>query len=557
MSTPDIPSTGPSAGARFSRRFLDVTTLALVVALGLLGWFLLERYPARFFGGEWITSDHGNQLYRAQVIGAGGHLYRDVECQYGPLPVYAFAAFAKAAGNTVRAACAFHLLTSLVVVAAMFRWIARAARSERELLLLAGLVGVSSLCLTAFFRNPLLLSLGASFEYLSFERLWLIGLAAGWRPPRERGMRDALRLGLFFLLWQLTKFGGGAFGVAAFFAADIAYLLTVGDSADRRAVIRFWVLAPAACVGAEALRAAMFYAVLPSDIATRSLWPLWVMGFYPYDRLQVWIDGRHFLTYIAPIAIPFVAGVAVSAAFLSMKALTAMAGRFPAALWFPVLVPLAFYLGGSIRKVGYFGREWLFFQYAFALMPAMLLLAIRTPRILGIGLAFLAYGTSAFMFLRSAGWKPSPDPVRFETPVGPVWESSTNADMQIWQAAQAWTDSRPGSHLVVISGWTGGGWYAGQKQPPSLRNTLFVPGVRTRSDDAQFADRLAGTGLLVCQVPALPGDLPPDVRVERLRGELANLLPADVLRRVMDEYVLAETDPRATGWLLLRRRSED
>lgn len=557
MSVLDIPSIGPSDGARFSRRFLDVTTLALVVALGLLGWFLLHRYPARFFGADWLTNEHGNQLYRAQVIGAGGHLYRDVECQYGPLPVYAFAAFAKLAGDTVQAGCAFHLLVSLVAVAAMFRWLARAARSGRELLLLAGLVGISSLSLTVFFRSPLLLSLGANFEYLSFERLWLIGLAAGWRPPRERGMREALRVGLFFLLWQLTKFGGGAFGVAAFFAVDIAHLLTVGDAADRRAVIRFWVLVPAACVGAEALRAAMFYAVLAPDIATRSLWPLWIMGFYPYDRLQVWIEERHFLTYIAPIAIPFVAGVAVSTAFLSIKTRTAMAGRFPATLWFPVLVPLAFYLGGSIRKVGYFGREWLFFQYAFALMPAMLSIAIRAPRVLGIGLAFCAYGTSSFMFLRSATWKPTPDPVRFETPVGPVWDSATSDNMRIWQAAQAWTASRPGSRLVVISGWTGGGWYAAQRTPPPFRNTLFVPGVRTRSDDAQFADRLAGTGLLVCQVPALPGDLPPAARLERLREELANFLPADVARRVMDEYVLAETDPRATGWLLLRRRSED
>jgi hypothetical protein len=297
--------------------------------------------------------------------------------------------------------------------------------------------------------------------------------------------------------------------------------------------------------------------VLPHDIAPRSLWPLWVMGFYPYDRLQVWIDGRHFLTYIAPIAIPFVAGVAVSATFLSTKTRTAMAGRFPAALWFPVMVPLAFYLGGSLRKVGYFGREWLFFQYAFALMPAMLSIGIRAPRALGIGLAFCAYGTSAFMFLRSATWKPTPDPVRFETAVGPVWESSTNADMRIWQAAHDWTTSRPGSRLAVISGWTGGGWYAAMKTPPPFRNTLFVPGVRTRSDDAQFADRLAGTGLLVCQVPALPGDLPSAVRLERLRGELNNVLPADLVRRVMDGYVLAETDPRATGWLLLRRRSED
>ena len=63
MSSPDIPSTGPSDGARFSRRFLDPTTLALMVALGLLGGFLMYRYPARFFGADRLTNEPGNQLW--------------------------------------------------------------------------------------------------------------------------------------------------------------------------------------------------------------------------------------------------------------------------------------------------------------------------------------------------------------------------------------------------------------------------------------------------------------------------------------------------------------
>lgn len=552
-----VISRAPSSASRSlppSPRFLWAVMLGLVAFLGLLGWFLLHQFPARFYGPDWFTGEHGNQLYHAQLLGSGGLLYRDMECQYGPLPLYAYSAFAKVFGNTVQTGVAFHLCLSLVVVASLFHWLARAARSKNDALLLAVLLGVASLGLTVFYRSPLILSFGANFEYLSFERLWLIGLASGWRPLRERTGRDALRIGLFLFLWQLTKFGGAAFGVAGFFLTDVVHLLLDGTRADRRAWFPFWLRTGIACVAAEALRAGLFYAVLPAGLAARSLWPFWVVASYPYDRLDYWLSPQHFLVFIAPIVVPAVVGVLATAFRLMPGSPAWKTERLPAALWYPAVVLLAFYLCGSVNKVGYFGRQWLFFQYAFALVPVLLLLAVRLPRLVGLALAVAAYASSAGMFLRTAAEQPTPTMVRVESPVGYVWGEGADPKIRIWQAARIWLEARPGSSMIVFSDWLGGGWYAAEQKSAPLRNTLFVARTRTPSDQEQLGEQLAHTDLLVCLMTGPWEKGVTDDRLQRMRQELAPVLPADLLQRVFDEYAVAETDPGLDNWLMLRRR---
>lgn len=527
----------------------------LMLVLGLLGAWLLQLNPARFFGPEWLLNEHGNELYRAQILGSGGLPYRDFECQYGPLPLYAYAAFAKVFGNTIRSCAAFHLCVSLLVVGALFMWLARAARKVRDLLLLAGALGLSSLCLTVFFLNPLILSLGANFEYLSFERLWLVGLAAGWRPPAERSARDAARLAFFLLLWQLTKFGGGAFGVAAFFGTDLIYLAAAGQRADRSRWLGFWITATFACIAAEAIRAGLFYAVLPKELAARSLWPLWVLGDYPYDRLHLWVEWRHFAVFIAPIAVPAAVGMAWTAALLSPRLRLRQLKLMPAALWFPAVVTLVFYLGGSVNKVGYFGREWLFFQYAWALTPALLLLLLRVPLIAGVPLVVAAYGASAGMFLRSVSWRNMAEPpVRTDTAIGAIWDRAADPGLKAWFAAHAWLDSRPGARFLVFSDWSGGGWYAARRVNAPVRNAMFVHGIRTAADNLQFGSQLRDVQLLVFAVPGLSGNAPAFERLASLKPYLLRRLPEDLTKRVLEEYEVLESDPHVDGWLLLRRR---
>ena len=556
MNSSALPA-NPSATARPelpSPQFLRATLLGLVVVLGLLGWFLVHEFPARFYGPDWLTGEHSNQLYHAQVLGSGGLLYRDVECQYGPLPLYAYAAFAKVFGNTIQTGVAFHLCLSLVVVAALFRWLVRAVRTRNEALLLAGLLGLASLCLTVFYRSPLILSFGANFEYLSFERLWLIGLASGWRPLRERTGRDAFRIGLFLFLWQLTKFGGAAFGVAGYFLTDAVHLLLDGTKADRRAWFPFWLRAGVACVAAEALRVGLFYAVLAPAVAARSLWPFWVVSSYPYDRLDYWLSPQHFIVFIAPILVPVVAGLLATAVRVLPGARAWRSDRMPEALWYPAVVLLAFYLCGSVNKVGYFGRQWLFFQYAFALAPGLLLLAVRLPRVAGLALALGAYAASAGMFLRTAAVRPSSTMVRVDSPVGFVWAAREDPQFVIWQAARSWLEARPGSQMIVFSDWLGGGWYAAEQKWAPLRNTLFVARARTPADQDQLREQLAHTDLLVCLMTGPWKKGPTDDRLQRMRHELAPILPADLLQRVLDEYTVAENDPRLENWLMLRRR---
>lgn len=108
---------------------------------------------------------------------------------------------------------------------------------------------------------------------------------------------------------------------------------------------------------------------------------------------------------------------------------------------------------------------------------------------------------------------------------------------------------------MVFSRWSGGGWYTARKAHAQLRNTLFLQGARTGPDDTQLDAVLPQIDLIVCQVEHLQGDLPSSVRSERAAKEITGFLPLALARRVMDGYVLAETDPRANGWLMLRRRA--
>ncbi|HTH47341.1 MAG TPA: hypothetical protein VMB21_07505, partial [Candidatus Limnocylindria bacterium] len=261
-----------------------------------------------------------------------------------------------------------------------------------------------------------------------------------------------------------------------------------------------------------------------------------------------------FFVTIAPIVIPLAVGVVATALRRLPQARAWLAGRIPEALWFPVVVPLAFYLCGSINKVGYFGRQWLFFQYAFALTPLVLVLAVRLPRIIGLALVLLAYGTSASMFLRTAAVTPTPTMVRVATPVGYVWDERNDPEIRIWQAGRGWLEARPGTHLIAFTGWNGGGWYAAAQETALVRNTLFVPGKLTPADLDQLRAQLPHADLLVFLMTEPWKKGASDDRLLRLRQELAPLLPADLRQRVFDEYVVAETDPGLENWLLLRRR---
>ena len=88
-------------------------SLLLLIALAF-GVGRIALQPDMIFTSDYVLGESGNLLYRSARLIGGARLYRDVACQYGPIPVYAHAAFAALSGNTILGSQAFHLGSSVI-----------------------------------------------------------------------------------------------------------------------------------------------------------------------------------------------------------------------------------------------------------------------------------------------------------------------------------------------------------------------------------------------------------------------------------------------------------
>ncbi len=519
----------------------------LLLVLGLCGWAAMVWFPARFFTIEWLRGEHGNQLLRASQILQGEVPFRDFECQYGPIPLMAWAGFAALFGNTVPACVAFHLVTSLVAIGALFAWLSGLARTRCDVFKLAAIIAVASLALTVFYRNSMLLSLIPNVEYLSIERLFLILLAASWRPPQQRGWPQLLLMGTAVLGWQLSKFGGAVFGLAGFAVVDLFYFAIRRDCAVWQSLLRFWWKCALVCLVAEGLRAVFFLMLLPPEMAFREFLPLWIRESYPYNRLTLWDGLPHLLTYTAPIYVPVAAGLA-TLVYLAMNS-----KRRPEAdaAFFPMLVPFFFFLLASIKGYGYFGREWLFFEYEWVLLPLMCLLALRLPIAPGLMLPLAAYGVSCVMGVRSMSWTLSPGPVvRVPLPIGDIYSRSDEPQLLAWNWLADWRQKHPGSRLFVLGRWSFGGWYNSCRELPLQRNQIFGTGSQTVSDQQRIRESLDRIGVVL-----MPTDRLQPVAGEALRLLLVSYLPADLAQRCVTDFEVGFVNEQAI--VLTRRNPPD
>src|SRR5947209_3844452 len=107
-------------GSRADWRF--VSALVLVSFIHFVGRITLRRDLCLV---HYSVQEAGNQLYRSGLVRSGRVMYRDFACQYGPLPAYAYAAVAAAAGNNPLTSQWFHfafrLTAALLVYAALRR----------------------------------------------------------------------------------------------------------------------------------------------------------------------------------------------------------------------------------------------------------------------------------------------------------------------------------------------------------------------------------------------------------------------------------------------------
>jgi hypothetical protein len=516
--------------------FRTVVLALLLAAVASCLWGIGRALPEVLYAPIWVLDEHGNQLLRADLLTRGLSLYGDLECQYGPLPIWAWYGMTRLLGNTMAANVFFHNLSALAVVAALFWWATRCTARRSTVLAIAG-----ALAILAFARTPycyLLLAPLCNIEYLSVERLCLIALVALWSPPDRRGAARAFGMVAVFGAWQLTKISGACFGFVAFAIVDGLWVLS-RRPLDVRRWLRWWGIVGAGTAGIEVLRIAVFVALFGREIGLRTAWPLYVAVDYAGTWLTLWAGWRHFMAVVLPIVSLLAAAVWKLSRVIRRGSADS---TWTDPLYWQAAVATAFYVLGLLPFVGFFGHEWLFFQYQWALLPFGLALVDRRPVWAAILIA-LHVGPLNRAVSEVRRRVPAAQLETLTVRGGTITARIGDPQIPFIRAALAEVDARrPAPTLIASGSWGGGGWYfaAGESRLP--RNPFFnSAGARRPEDNEEFAALLRDAGTVLLATRA------------RTAGLGAGWFPQIAGAAAASELRAFSESAAAPGWVLLAR----
>ncbi len=470
--------TPPTSLAQASRARRLATGFVVLIAAGAGGaaiaWGLHGGFPSGFLFGE-----TGNPLYRAALLLQGKWLYRDMVCQYGPVPVFLYTGLTALLGNRLTTCWLFFLLFSVVNLGLFFRVTARAA-GLRIALLMTLACGLPTLLAPGG-------NLGGSYlnnESCPLERLLLLVLMLAWRVPEQRPASWWLGIGALLGVWQFTKFGGAVFGVAALVAVDLLWF------AAHPADWRRWGRGVCLMSGVFALfvigQVGLYRALLPPDIARDTLWPSYISGDYVAmgGPMPQWYTTAIFLNHQL---VPLACGI------LAVAGLAGLARSSPEPTsgdpaYYGHWIGAAFFLLGLI---GYIRHEFLVYQYQWVLVPAAAAVVARMSRPLQVGFFVLTVPAVALL-VRNAVAPPELVGTPLVLPTGEtvVLDADAEQAMQSVREAQQLVDPGRGEFWVGAFLYTGGGAYLWYNPTYPLRNHLIGGAVFRPYDEEELAVHL-------------------------------------------------------------------
>lgn len=520
-------------------RLFCLAALLGLVALGLFG--LVHALPGAVYNPDWILGENGNQLFRAEQLHTGKQLYKDIDCQYGPLPIWGWYGFSLIAGNTITGNVIFQSLLNLILIGCLFWWATKCTDNRRDITLITLLIG-----LLAFARTPylhLLASPNANFEYFTFERLCLLGFIFSWRPSTERTGRLGNVIALLFLLWQCSKVGGAIIGVAAYLATDLIWLGVSGHRNELSTLTRWWMVTLGKIAALEAIRCGLFVALFGSEQGWRSAWPLYVALEYQRTWLTLWAGPKHFLTVVLPIV-----GLLALLPWFILRTIQKSRLITPSPMentfWYQSIVGACFYLLGAIPIVGYFGHEWHFFQYQWALLPIGLALVRYRPTTgfaLMIPLHFLSLYLAVGDILRAP---PADKLERVETSIGPIIAQGDDAQLKLIDEGLKLARLSFEGHSLIIGTWGGGGWYVANGETQTPHNIFFSNrSIRRDSDNDEFAHLLTKANLIIA------------MKRDALGPEWLGKLAGPICEKELEEHFEPIPSNAQSGWMIFRRKA--
>ena len=263
-------------GLNRSRRAAAIVgaTLFAAAVVVLAGFFLLRQDV--ILHEDWLLGEEGNQLWRANKIREGGMLYRDVACQYGPLPTYLYAAATSLAGNSPQVNAIWHVGIYLMCLAVAYRIVRQHCEVTTSALW-------SVTVLSSLFLPYVGLGAYQHAEYVGLEKLFLLVLTFVWRPPSVRSHQRTFCMGLLLGVLQWIKFGSAVFAGAAILLLDglSCWKTPVprSFSMPKRLTVQYALLA-AAAASSELALVVWALSSLPRPLAIDTLWPAYMLDAY-------------------------------------------------------------------------------------------------------------------------------------------------------------------------------------------------------------------------------------------------------------------------------------
>ena len=450
-----------------------------------LWWGYVLLRPESFNQGAFLFRDYSQYLFTIDAILKGEALYRDVFWQYGPLPMWYHALFARLLGNTPAVWAMGEGLLQALNCGLVYAALRNGYRARP--VLLAGIVTFV----------PLLLRWSMGLTYFGFESLFLLAALSLWGEPGRRTAGRALLVGLLLGLVQWAKFGSAFAAGAGLVMVDA--LLLWRRSESRVAWVAWFRLMLVTGLGfavTEGALAAWAFATLPASIALDVVWPIFMKKQYAFasgEAASVLGEGAGVLI---GTVVPAIAGGLGGLVCLR----EVWQGRVTRPVLFGLLITAYFAVGWGLL----FKHAWLLFQYSALLsVPAAVgLLCLRGA--LRIGMVLLALCGAVVLpykiMLQHAHVAP------LQMPNGQVlWLDETDrATAQgIFSAvAKVQQEAAASAKDVLILPWVGSGLHFFGNLPHAARYTLYMPGMLRDYDRALVWASLDRTAALIISLPA-------------------------------------------------------
>jgi hypothetical protein len=334
-----------------SPRRLDFA-LVVLVSFSAIASNLWLRAPS-VLSSDWLFREGAWVLNAATSVLNGHSLYYDIQWNYGPVPVYYYAGFAAAFGNSPTV---FLFSNALIYALSLgFVYIATVKYLTRfQALMCIGLAGLP-LVLAASIQGENT----APFEYLSISVI-----AALYETPRTRNWRLSFFLGAIAGASQWCKFGSGVVAAAAIVLLDLVAQWRKEDRTSQSAFFRNLTAGIVGFMSLEISREAFHFLTLPLPYALDATFPLYYKQWYAsYITPRIRFPEFATTTFFIGVQLPILIGVCCGIGILLPGLLRRNAGnsRFSHFPYAVCVAPIYYCLG----CVGYFRHVFHFLQYGF------------------------------------------------------------------------------------------------------------------------------------------------------------------------------------------------